>query len=117
MSHLGTTCPGRALPNAINDSGQIVGECGDEAVLFQNEQMVYLKDLVPSTPGLVLGAARSINSSGQIVANGLIGSDQYAFILTPVPEPGAFVLFATAFSALWLGLRFKARLQEPTQRS
>ena len=46
--------------------------------------MKDLNTLIPANSGWVLTEARAINSSGQIVGNGIKDGEQRAFLLKPV---------------------------------
>jgi hypothetical protein len=46
----------------------------------------------PTGSGWVLYEAHAINDAGEIVGSGTINGQEHAFLLTPVPEPSAFVL-------------------------
>lgn len=78
---------------AINDEGVVVGSTSSgflaaslgEALLYSNGRMVDLNDVIDSTLGVHLGSAMGINDAGQIVNDG----GGRAYLLTPVPEPGA----------------------------
>ena len=67
----------------------------------------------PSSDWLI-GAAYSINDSGQIVGEGYNAGDIYfykhAYLLTPVPEPSACVLVAIGSLALF-GFAVRRRLE------
>ena len=60
--------------------------------------MIDLNLLIPPDSGWILQSAAGINDAGQIVGNGLFGSEQTAFLLTPVstPEPATFGLCGVA---------------------
>jgi hypothetical protein len=66
--------------------------------------MVDLNSLISPLSGWVLDRGFGINDVGQITGIGVIGGEQHAFLLTPVPEPGALALMA-------LGLSFLMRLR------
>lgn len=74
----------------INDRGQVVGGMADttaygHAVLWDKGRMIDLNTQIPSYSGWILDCAKSINESGQIVGDGVIGDKQRAFLLTPCP--------------------------------
>jgi hypothetical protein len=68
-------------PEAINDSGVIVGEGPNGvAVIDSGGQIQNLNTLVPAGSGFTLQDATGINRTGQIAVN---DSDGHAFLLTP----------------------------------
>jgi probable HAF family extracellular repeat protein len=88
----------------INNSGVVVGYSQVSAkdfdwhafVCFPGEPMADLNALlVNPLPGAVLVKAHGLNDSGRIVGEMLLGDGATrAFLLTPVPEPTAFMLCA-----------------------
>jgi probable HAF family extracellular repeat protein len=80
-----------ALPYAINDSGEVVGEMSVpnairyHAFLFSGGVMHDLNNLIPANSGWELNTARGINSVGQIVGDGMNATERHAFLLTPPP--------------------------------
>ena len=57
------------------------------------------------TLGGTRSSANAINDAGQIVGSGSIGGQTHAFLLTPVPEPSALTLQASALLGLgWVSL-------------
>jgi len=86
---------------AINNLGQVVGHGGiygyPEAMLWEEGETHALMDLIPPDSGWIeLSEARDINEAGQIVGWGNYEDEgrysRRAFLLTPVPEPGALLL-------------------------
>ncbi|UCE62215.1 MAG: DUF3466 family protein [Phycisphaerales bacterium] len=80
----------------INDVGDIVGSAqtspdqvgSEHAVIWIEEEIFDLNDMIDPQSGWVLAAAVAINESGQIVGSGDLGSAKRAFLLTPAaPEP------------------------------
>jgi probable HAF family extracellular repeat protein len=71
-------------PDAINDSGVIVGHGPGGAVIDSGGTIQNLNNLIPAGSGVTLNNAVGINDNGQIVANGgeTTGPD-HAFLLTP----------------------------------
>ncbi len=83
----------------INNIGQAVGSSRKggaiEAVLFENGNTTALIDLLVNGNGWSLTGATAINENGQIVGVGRFNGVDQAFLLTAVPLPGAFWLFAS----------------------
>jgi probable HAF family extracellular repeat protein len=85
------TLPGgtQSFAYGINNSGSIVGASDSasstlHAFLHSGGSMKDLNTLIPANSGWVLTEARAINSSGQIVGNGIKDGEQRAFLLKPV---------------------------------
>lgn len=99
---------GNSRARSINNAGQIVGEELGFATLFNvtGGSNTNLNDLVDPALGWTLTDARSINDYGWIVGNGINpdGKD-HAFLLTPVPAPGAFLLGSIGLGMTCLKLR------------
>jgi probable HAF family extracellular repeat protein len=96
------------FPNAINDSGQIVGG----SYIYSNGTMTDLNSLIPTDSGWTLTNAEGINNSGQIVGydtNPLGQTD--AFLLTPTPEPSTVALGVAGAAMMLLSRRF---FRQPT---
>ena len=73
----------------VNDSGQVVGvSCGDvcHAVLWQNNRMYRLQDLISGGTADLLWSARAINATGQITGRLIdhVTGRFVAFVATPV---------------------------------
>lgn len=88
------TLPGgtQSFAYGINNSGQIVGASDSasstlHAFLHSGGSMKDLNTLIPANSGWVLTEARAINSSGQIVGNGIKDGEPRAFLLKPVVTP------------------------------
>ena len=76
----------------ISDDGLIVGEVwnpGRAAVIWINDQIVALEDLVVDIGGLELGGARSIDEQGRILIQGDESNDVVAAVLAPIEAPPA----------------------------
>ncbi len=140
VTQLGTLQTGRtSVGYKINASGQIVGnadvissidtlvdpESGqfyyrtnyqDHAFLYDNGSMVDLNTLIATNSGWKLNYASDINESGQIAGYGLFDGNFHAYVLTPVPEPSAFVLAALGAGALVVSYRRKRRATSITPR-
>lgn len=121
LGSLGTNASGSsfAFPNAIDDSGDIVGASskyvnhvlvGTHATIWPagGTLAVDLNDLVDLPSGWILTNAHGINDSGMIVASGTFDPDgsgpilasDFAVRLIPVPEPGAPIVLGFLISLL-----------------
>jgi len=79
----------------INGSGQVVGYFGNIALLYTNGSgLVDLNSLIDPSSGWELSTALAINDAGQITGWGLVGGQQHAYLLTPVPEPASLTILA-----------------------
>jgi probable HAF family extracellular repeat protein len=95
----GNFCEGES----INSAGAVVGGSlvsifgPSHAFLYTHESgMVDINTLINPLSGWLLTGATAINDAGQITGSGQIAGEEHAFLLTPVPEPSAFVLLALA---------------------
>jgi uncharacterized protein (TIGR03437 family) len=101
-----------SFANGINNSGTVVGfsnanfpdftlqsaalfyepQTNYRAFVYTNGEMYDLNTLLVNGTGWALSFATAINNVGQIVGTGLVagpnGSEQHAFLLTPVGGPG-----------------------------
>ncbi|MCW5624592.1 MAG: hypothetical protein KIT73_07760 [Burkholderiales bacterium] len=113
LINLGSSLPGttnEAL--AINNHGSIVGvfvdSAGDEtyrsAFFYRNGVALDLSELqdVRDAGWTRILEAAAINDHGVIVGTGIIGGQERAFVLSPVPEPYSYVLFAWGLMLLSL---------------
>ncbi|HEY1683864.1 MAG TPA: hypothetical protein VGG19_03800 [Tepidisphaeraceae bacterium] len=113
MQDLGTFGGTFSVADSINDQGQIVGGAAtaDEelhAFLDTPAGMVDLNNLIDPNSGWTLREAMGINNAREIVGYGINGTGaEDAFLLTPIPTPGA--------SAIGMGL--VALLALPRKRS
>ena len=105
------------LAIAINNVGQAVGYTGGGAgvvptpnAFLYNGTVQYLTSLIPAGSGLFPIDANGINDSGQIVGDafGNGPDNQYAYLMTPVPEPSC--LAALALGVVGLALRGRRRV-------
>lgn len=109
MMDLGTLGGWWAAAMAINDQSQIVGSsftgAGQSAFLFADGVMLDLNGLIGPGAGWELNTASSINDNGEIVGIGRINGETRAYLLTPVPLPGAGVLLLSGVLSLLPFLR------------
>ncbi len=110
---LGTLGGADSFAYSVNSAGLIVGmsdiqvENEEHAFLYRHDTgMTDLNSLIDPSAGWELQYAFGINSSGEIVGNGLIGGQTHAFLLTPVPEPSSLEIAVLAGS---LGLLMRRR--------
>jgi len=88
--------------NAINNNNTVVGDAdsaaGSRAVIYNGATPIDLNTLLTgaNAGSWTLQAAWGIADNGLIVGYGLIGGQQRAFMLTPVPEPGTLALCGAA---------------------
>lgn len=68
---------------SINDDGEIVGNAGGHAVIFNGSTATDLNTLIPANSGWVLTDATGINNAGQIVGTGTFNGSTLAYLLTP----------------------------------
>jgi probable HAF family extracellular repeat protein len=72
------------FPDAINDSGVIVGQGPGGAVVDSGSGFQNLNNLIPAASGVTLTNAVGVNNAGQIVANGgETTGGSHAFLLSP----------------------------------
>ena len=114
MQDLGALAEGRSSEaSGINDWGAVVGTATDSegqgrAVLWNGRKMRDLNSKIDPNSDWLLTWALDINNSGQILASGLLGSDdsQRAVLLTPVapvPLPAVVWLMLSGLASLgWL---------------
>lgn len=95
---LGPGPDGYSEANSINNLGQVVGDDQHYALLYQNGQWRFLKDLVPAGSGWTsLFMALKINDHGQIAGAGLRNGYSRGFVMTPLTPvtPQAIILSPT----------------------
>ncbi len=88
---------GGAQAHDINEFSQVVGVAfghgPSEGYLWEMGTMHRLEDLVTGGTGfVVVNAATSINSSGQLLATGFTGSFNNSLLFQPVPEPATGIV-------------------------
>jgi probable HAF family extracellular repeat protein len=104
---LGTLGGTQSIAHALNALGHVVGasttagNATTHATFYTGGILYDLNSLVPAPGGWVFSEALGINDAGAIVGHGLIGGQQHAFLLTPIPEPSTYALI---FGAGVLGL-------------
>ena len=108
---------GRSEANAINEAGQIVGysildgnprATVQHATLWDGEAIVDLNhalDPASTQFGWNIVNAYDINDKGFIVAEAWHEGFQHAVLLTPVPEPDAFMMLLAGLGTLGFKLR------------
>lgn len=108
MHDLGTLGGTHSYGLGINNQGHVVGysdvaEGGDpHAFLYREGNLIDLNSLIDPLLGWDLYYASAINDAGQITGAGWINGQSHAYLLTPVPEPGTYLLTAIALAALVL---------------
>jgi probable HAF family extracellular repeat protein len=91
MQDLGTLGGSNSFAHDINSSGVVVGESQFDrsgafhAFVYSGGVMKNLNQLIPPGSGWVMKTARGVNDAGQIVGTGILGGDERAFLLTPLP--------------------------------
>jgi probable HAF family extracellular repeat protein len=93
-----------SMATAINNLGTVVGVCNpihyyggptQRAFIYRaGGPMQDLNSLISQDSGWVLTYASDINDLGQIVGQGLLGGQNRAFRLDPIPEPASLSLLA-----------------------
>lgn len=96
MTELDTSGSSGSIAYDINNSGQVVGASGDNAVLWQNGSMINL-----STLGGRWSTASGINNSGWIVGTSSDADDNpHAVLWVPVPEPSSILTFLCGIAGM-----------------
>ncbi len=106
------------LVGGVNAAGMIVGYGNSGVYLIDGTKRIDLNSAIGDQLGITLNVAVAINGTGQILAEGHVGSNpgEEAFLLTPVgvpipatpaptPEPGTLAILGLALGASWLGRR------------
>lgn len=113
-----------AVPNgdALNNLGQVVGSAygGGAFLWYETGGTRLLSSLIPAGTGWQLDYAFAINDAGDIAGYGLLNGQIRGFLMTPVPEPASWLLFASAAAALislrCLGRPFQIKRRPPQRR-
>ncbi|MBN1918125.1 MAG: PEP-CTERM sorting domain-containing protein [Verrucomicrobia bacterium] len=97
-------------PQDLNNSGLVVGGSGTasgdwHAFLWEGGMMCDLNDSIAGGSGWILETACGISDSGWIVGYGTLDGEARCFLLTPVPEPGLFLLMALGAAGLFVKAR------------
>lgn len=121
---LGTLGGSTSLGIAINDVGQVVGHASTTGNAFQHATLwngttvidlnIFL-DASKVNEGWFLSLASGINDNGWIVGDAInqFTGDQHAFLLTPIPEPGIYILLFTGLGLLVVISRPRPRSTAP----
>jgi len=109
-SDLGTLGGTNAGLRAINEKGEATGYSivsGDRrALVYADNTLRDLNDLIPAGSGWVLIDGYGINDQGQITGQGSIGGQNHAFLAIPMPDqPSLLIQFVAADQVLlsWPG--------------
>lgn len=104
-----------SFATGINNSGQVVGYVGPTNPSETYSTFLWSNGVFHSLDSLIVGGradfvnlttARAINDLGQIVGQGKTSDGSYhAFLLSPVPEPSAYILTLIGLSVL-LGFKW-----------
>jgi probable HAF family extracellular repeat protein len=110
VTDLGTLGGTQSYGNHINNAGQVAGWAYNAseamtAVVWDHGVITNVNTLLPPGSGWSLLNAIDINANGWIVGRGYYGGQDRAFVLVPVPEPGAFALLAAFALATLAGRR------------
>ncbi|QID19156.1 PEP-CTERM sorting domain-containing protein [Nitrogeniibacter mangrovi] len=87
-----------SYPYAINNAGYAVGRSAvsdgvSHAFIWHaGTAMQDLNDLIDPSSGWALETAYAINNRGQIVGQGRYQGSEYAYLLSPVPEPAHWMM-------------------------
>jgi probable HAF family extracellular repeat protein len=93
---------------AINSVSQVVGvSTGTGAFIWDSTSGIHnlSQMLAPGYGGWTILSGNGINNSGQIVGLGQLGGQQFAVLLTPVPESSSVVLAVLGLAGLLLAAR------------
>jgi probable HAF family extracellular repeat protein len=73
---------------AINDAGDVVGQCNNHACLWRRGKLFDLNNMIGKHGTTVLHEAVAINNHGQIACNGSVNKQIHAYLLTPSRRSG-----------------------------
>lgn len=108
---LGTAGKQFSTAVGINNAGQVVGYAFDQGIqnsrafLYANGSLSFLDTLVDPSLGLTFTDSSAINQLGQIIVNATNG---HSYLLSPVPEPAAVVLFLVGLGVVPVAARRRA---------
>lgn len=105
MTLIGNLGGGASYGYDINNLGQVTGSAYTanhslNAFLFSDGVMTNLNTLIDPQSGWELQSGKGINDSGQITGIGYLNGSIHAYILTPVPEPEVYTMFAVGLALL-----------------
>lgn len=81
------------------------GNTVNHAFLFSNGAMTDLNSLIDPASGWGLTSAFDINDAGQIVGSGTMAGQDYAFLLTPIPEPETYAMLLAGLAVVGVAVR------------
>ena len=114
MTEIGTLGGANSYSYGINNAGVVVGQSqitGSaiwHAFVYSGGVLSDLNSLVAPDPDWVLNYAYGINELGQITGMGTFNGVDRAFLLTPVPEPEAYLMMLVGLGLV--GLMARRRL-------
>ena len=105
---------GPTFASAISNSGLVVGTSGGTPFVYgyMGRGIRDLNQLVTLRPGEFLTYAPDINERGQIIAQSNLGN---IYLLSPVPEPTAYAMFAGGLCLLYWRKRLSVSRETRSQ--
>lgn len=114
MTEIGTLGGANSYSYGINNAGvvigqsQVAGSTSWHAFVYSGGELSDLNGLIDPDPNWVLNYAYGINELGQITGMGTFNGVERAFLLTPVPEPEAYLMMLAGLGLV--GLMARRRL-------